>query len=96
MPETKIAIQWEDDGSPFIAVDHFALQQHNDQVFLVVGHVSPPILVGSDEEQLNAIEQLGKLPIHVRGRYIMDKSALVALWRLLNATVSQEEKEQSE
>ena len=96
MPETKVAIQWADDGSPFIAVDQFILQRRHDQVLLVVGHVSPPLLVGSDEEQLNAIEQMGKLPIHVRGRFIMDESALVALRRLLNATVSHEEKEQSE
>ena len=81
-------IQWVDDESPYVAVDHFSLLQNDGHTLLVFGHLSPPLLIGSEEDRLRKIRRLEEIPIHIRGRYVLDKQSLEALRDLLNNAVN--------
>ena len=77
--QITLVTQWEDDDSPFVAVDQFVLQQRDGQTLLVVGHGSTPLVAGSPKEQIAEIEKAGKLSIRVRGRFVLTKEAVERL-----------------
>ncbi len=58
-----------------------------DGVYLIVGEVAPPVLVGSPERQREQAERLqGRIPIQVHGRFFMTRERLGELITLLEET----------
>ena len=98
MPEQKsvqeevtlqLPLKWVDDESPLVVADQFVMRQHGNLIYLVIGHVSVPLVTGTPEEQQRLVYERGSLPVHVRGRFLLDKSSAVRLHDTLGAAISQ-------
>lgn len=80
-------LKWRDDDSPVIAANQFILQPtagEENAAVLVVGHASMPLVMGSPDEQRKQIEEMGGVSVHVRGRFHLNGSSLVALRQTLD------------
>ena len=83
--------RWVDDASPVVFVNQFILQQVGHQVQLVVGHAPFPLVLGTAEEQREEVEKRGFIPVHVRGRFVLDEHGLRSLHAILASHVPEEE-----
>jgi hypothetical protein len=85
----------------FVAVNHFVVQsglpgsgQASDGfIYLVVGHAAPPILLGSEDQQLAAARAMGgRVPVQVHGRFAMPISRAKELLAVLQAQIERTER----
>ena len=90
--QIQLGLRWIDDGSPVVAANQFMLQSADQHFQLVVGHATFPLVTGTPEEQTAAVEAMGAIPVHVRGRFILDESGLRGLHRILDNQVSKEDR----
>lgn len=79
----QLPLRWIDDGSAVVVADQFILRQHDNQYQLVVGHVGNPLVTGPPEEQVKQLQEMGSLPVYVRGRFLLDATSLKHLGKLL-------------
>ncbi|WP_420616415.1 hypothetical protein [Candidatus Palauibacter sp.] len=86
----QVGLRWNDDGSPAVAADQFILQRVDNQFQLVIGHAPFPLVLGTPKEQRAEVEKMGTVPVHVRGRFVLQESALRSLIAMLNERASQE------
>ena len=87
----RLPLRWVDDGSPLVVADQFIMRRHGNHIHLVVGHVGIPLLVGTPEEQQEQAHKMGALPVHVRGRFLLDKPSLVRLHAVLGIAIAEDE-----
>lgn len=58
-----------------------------DGAYIALGHVAPPILLGSPDEMRRSLERLGgRLNVSVHGRYFLTTDQLQQLIRVLQET----------
>lgn len=57
------------DDVPVLYGNFFVVQQSQDEVILNVGQVAPPVLLGTQEQQLQQAQQVGYVPAKVVARY---------------------------
>lgn len=65
--------------NPMLAANSFVVQHQMDEFMLTVGHVAPPLLVGTPVEQARQATQLPFVPVNVLGRYSITRQRLVEL-----------------
>lgn len=91
--QVDLQLDWSDAGgveehvaTQFLVQIGMPADGKPDGVHLVVGHASPPVIVGDTAERRQ--EQLdrygGKLPVTVHGRYFFSRARLEELRRALN------------
>ena len=71
---------------PVLAANQFLIQVHEGEVFLVVGHVTPPpfVLEGASlEEVRRQAAAIGSVPVRALGRYALTPRRLAELIELL-------------
>jgi hypothetical protein len=69
--------------------NQFATQvDHNGEIFLTIGQISPPLLIGTPEQQRDQARNLGYVPIRPLGRYTMTRQQLDELRTLLDAAAA--------
>jgi hypothetical protein len=71
-----------------LTANQFALQLDGEQAFLTAGLVTPPILLGSPEEQREQAERLSYVQVRVVARLGMTKNRLVELRQLIDRMVT--------
>ena len=80
-------LKWRDDSSPVVAANQFILQPtagDDNSAVLVVGHASMPLVTGSPQDQRKQIEEMGGVPVHVRGRFRLNAMSLATLRQTLD------------
>ena len=86
LPE-GLPLKWVDeDNLHTLAANQFVLTTGTpwDEVILAVGQVSPPVLIGTHEEQLTQVEELDFLPVRMLARFSIPISVAKGLRDLLN------------
>ena len=86
LPE-DVPIKWVDeDNLHTLAANQFVLTTGTpwDEVILSVGQVSPPVLIGTPEEQLTQVKELDFLPVRMLARFSIPTSVAEGLRDLLN------------
>lgn len=96
--DVAVDIDWSSaNAAPVEVASHFAVQlgtatgapdhPRPDGVYLVVGHVAPPVAIGTPEAIRKQLEKLNnQMPVTVHGRYFMTRERLAELIQLLTAT----------
>jgi hypothetical protein len=75
------------DEIPVHYANQFVVQHEQNEFFLTVGTVTPPILLGSEEERLRQASQLSYIPIRVVARIAMTRDRLTELIGVLQANL---------
>ena len=73
---------------PTLYANQFVIQYDRGDFILLMGQVSPPILLGSDEEQRAQAKQVGYVPVKVVGRYAMSRDRVAELVQLLATSLN--------
>jgi hypothetical protein len=60
-----------------------------DGIYLALGSTEPPLVVGSEEERLRALEKLQALKVSVHGRFHVSRSQLNDLIQVLETVAAQ-------
>jgi len=60
-----------------------------DEIFLTLGHVTPPVVMGSPEEVVAALAEVGAVPVRTLGRYSMSRQRATELIGVLGVAVQQ-------
>lgn len=68
---------------PVVFANHFVLQRAGGTYVLIVGQLTPPLLLGDEDEQREQIRQIASVPIKPVGRYALSEPALRELVDLL-------------
>lgn len=72
---------------PVLSANQFIGQVDGDVAHVVIGVVTPPMLLGSPKEQRQAAERLGYVPIHPITRLALTRRRLEEFRDVLNATI---------
>jgi hypothetical protein len=72
------------DDTPVVLANQFVGQIERDTFILVVGQMTPPILIGTPEERRAQALQLSYVPVKTVGRYAMTKDRLAELVAMLS------------
>jgi hypothetical protein len=64
--------------------NHFLIQSDGHDFFLTVGHVAPPAVIGTAEEQAAELGRLDAIQVSVVARLMISRSRLRELRDLLN------------
>ena len=85
LPESlKLPLVWMDSDAPAVLyANQFALQRSGGDLFLAVGQLVPPLLLGSQEEQRDQLKQLSFVPVRIVGRYLVTLGEMRELADLL-------------
>jgi hypothetical protein len=75
------------DDTPVTAANSFVVQHQADEFMITVGHVAPPLLVGTPQEQARQAGQLPFIPVNVLGRYSVTRQRLVELIEALQSNL---------
>ncbi len=68
---------------PVLYANNFLLQWNEDDFFLVVGQLNPPMLLGDPDEQRKQAHEVENVPINVLGRFGMTRRTLEQLHDLI-------------
>ena len=72
------------DDSPVLFANQFVVQSHNDEFFLIIAQLQPPMLIGTPEQQQAQAAQMSHVPIRVLARVGMTRQRLADLAGILN------------
>jgi hypothetical protein len=64
---------------PMLAANSFVIQRQADEYMLTLGHIMPPLFVGTPIEQARQAAQLPFVPVQVLGRYSLTRQRLEEL-----------------
>ncbi len=78
------------DDVPVLLANQFLLQaeQHSDGFIVSIGQLTPPILMGSADEQRQQAQQIPFVPIRIIGRYSLSRERAAALAGLLQQALA--------
>jgi hypothetical protein len=71
------------DEVPVVLANQFISQFHHDGFVLTVGQVTPPIILGSDEQQRDQLEALTFVPVRPLARFALTEQRVRELIKLL-------------
>lgn len=72
---------------PLTAPNQFVGQSDGDWAYLTIGALTPPMLLGTPEEQEEAATRLGYVQVRPIARMALTRKRLVELRDILNATI---------
>ena len=78
---------------PIYFANHFVVQHQGDEFFIIVGQVTPPILLGTVDDQRRQASQLTHVPVNVVARIGMNKHRLTELVKILQENLATRDKE---
>ena len=61
------------ESAPILYANHFVIQYQPDEYILTVAQVAPPVLLGTDEQKLEQVEQLEFVPAQVLARFALSR-----------------------
>jgi hypothetical protein len=73
---------------PILFVNQFVIQYVQDDFILMLGQMTPPILLGTDEERRAQAEKVAYVPINVVARVAFSRGRLVELIEILQDHLS--------
>ncbi|MFI8501010.1 hypothetical protein ACIGFK_21325 [Streptomyces sp. NPDC085524] len=85
----KLALKWPREQPKALLSNQFAVSlgvpagSGPDEIYLMIGHVDPPFLVGTPSDVENQAAQIQSLEVDVLGRYVFTRSRLSELISLL-------------
>jgi len=85
--EIPIVISGAEDVSIHFA-NQFVIQHQQNEFILTVGQMSPPILLGSEEERREQAKQISFVPVKVIARIAMTRERLVELISVLQQNLA--------
>jgi hypothetical protein len=68
---------------PILFVNQFVIQHHEDDFVLMLGQITPPVLLGTDEERRAQAEKVAYVPVNVVARVAFSRGRLVELIEVL-------------
>lgn len=77
------------DDSPARAANHFVIQQNDDEFFLTISQICPPVLLGDEQAVMRQLTERGKIRGHVLGRFVLSRKRLGELSGLLQRYIEQ-------
>jgi hypothetical protein len=89
----QVPVIWEGaDDLPVLAANQFVVQIDSpdgaaENLILTVGHIAPPVLLGSAEEQRAAAADIKAVSVRPLARFSLSRSRATALIRVLNEVV---------
>ena len=92
-PEQPIAVpkSWiEVDQVEVFAANEFVISHdpNSGEFYLTVGHVTPPIILGTDEEQREQAERLVFVPVRTVGRFSLSRLRVEQLMTVLQTNLA--------
>jgi len=81
---------------PVLYANHFIIQHNQNEFILSVGQLSPPILLGTPEEQAEQARQLSYVPVKIVARLAMTRqrlSELIGILQTNHATYDSKKRE---
>lgn len=80
--QIPIAYVGTDDG-PILLGNSFLVQHQQDEFILSIGHMAPPILIGSPAEIMGQARKIPFIPVKITARYSMSPTRVRELVTLL-------------
>lgn len=84
------------EDAPILYSNQFAVQVEGNDFIVTAGQLTPPILVGSEEEQREQAKQLSYVPIRVVARLAINRERAAQLAALLGKQLQQYDERQTE
>lgn len=95
----SLPVSWvEVDQADVVAANQFAMAYNptTGESVLTVGHVAPPMLLGTEEDVRQQAEKIQFVPIRTVGRFSMTRSIAEALREVLQQHLARYDQEQRE
>ena len=73
---------------PIVFANQFVIQNHEDEFVLTLAQLSPPYLLGTEEEMLEQAKNLAYVPIKVVGRFSLNRQRVGELIAILQDNVA--------
>lgn len=88
-------LEWHPaDEIPFLFVNQLIAQVNQGEVFLTFGQVSPPVILGTPEEQRRQLSELESVPVRPIARLSMTPERLEEIIGVLVHTVERHRQQQ--
>lgn len=81
---------------PLLFVNQFVTQLHEDTIFVTIGQMTPPALIGTPEERVEQLEQIAYVPVKPAVRLALTPIDARRLASALNVSLDQLEQTQQE
>jgi len=75
------------DETPMLYANHFVIQNQQNEFILTVGQIAPPMLMGTDEEKAEQLEQVDYVPVKVVARIVVTETRLKELIDVLQTNL---------
>jgi hypothetical protein len=83
----EVALEFIDlKEQPILHANHFVVQIDGDEIFIIIGQFTPPMLLGSAEERQEQARRLGPVPVKTVARLALSRSKVLQLAALLGQT----------
>lgn len=76
----------EPEEVPILFANEFVIQFDAGAAILVIGQISPPVVLGDDHSKQHQIEHIDFVPIKVLARYALSRERLIELRDLFDKT----------
>lgn len=76
---------------PVLYANNFVIQTYEGDSILTIGQLSPPLLLGSDEERLRQVDQVSYVPVKVIARLSLSRARIQELLEVLSAHIERQE-----
>ncbi len=76
---------------PILYANNFVIQSHQGDFILTVGQLSPPILLGSEEDRRQQVEQVSYVPVKVVARLSFTRARIEELISVLSVHVEKQD-----
>ena len=64
------------EDAPLLYANQFVLQRNGSEFFLLIGQVTPPVVIGTPEEQEAQLDQVSFVPVKVVARVALNRERL--------------------
>jgi hypothetical protein len=93
----QVQVSWAGLDTAVVPVNQFitsvglpaAVTGEPDGIQLVLGYLSPPLLLGNQEEVLRKVRELGEIKVEARGRFVLTRSRTEELIKVLQTALTQ-------
>lgn len=76
---------------PILFVNQFVTQVHEDTFFVTIGQITPPALIGTEEERIEQLEQIAYVPVKPVARLALTRADAQQLVSSLNVSLDAHE-----